>query len=83
LQNGGLPKMGSWAAYAGPNASAEKVAEYMRSQQHAPQSWTDLKAYRAQWKGKLIIKGLQHPDDARKALDTGCDGIIISNHGGR
>jgi (S)-mandelate dehydrogenase len=83
LQNGGLPKMGSWAAYAGPNATAEKVAEYMRSQQFTPQSWDDLAAYRAQWKGKLIVKGLQHPDDARKALELGCDGIIISNHGGR
>jgi len=83
LKNGGLPKMGSWAAYAGKDASAEKVAEYMRSQQHTPQSWADLEAYRAAWKGKLIVKGLQHPADARKALAAGCDGIIISNHGGR
>jgi (S)-mandelate dehydrogenase len=83
LRNGGLPKMGSWAAYAGPNASAEKIAEYMRSQQYTPQSWADLETYRRQWKGRLIVKGLQHPDDARKAIELGCDGIIISNHGGR
>lgn len=83
LQNGGLPKMGSWAAYAGKDPSAEQVAEYMRSQQHTPQGWDDVAAYRAQWKGKLIIKGLQHPDDAKKAVEVGCEGIIISNHGGR
>jgi L-lactate dehydrogenase (cytochrome)/(S)-mandelate dehydrogenase len=83
LKNGGLPKMGSWAAYAGAGASAERVAEYMRSQQHTPQSWSDLETYRRLWKGKLIVKGLQHPDDARLALALGCDGIIISNHGGR
>jgi (S)-mandelate dehydrogenase len=83
VQNGGLPKMGSWAAYAGAGASAERVAEYMRSQQYTPQGWADLEGYRRLWKGKLIVKGLQHPDDARRALALGCDGIIISNHGGR
>jgi (S)-mandelate dehydrogenase len=35
------------------------------------------------WKGKLVIKGVQHPDDARRAMAAGCDGIIVSNHGGR
>jgi (S)-mandelate dehydrogenase len=81
--NGGLPKMGSWAAYAGPNPSAEDVAKFMRSQAYTPQSWADLEHYRSLWKGKLIVKGLQHPDDARRALSLGCDGIIVSNHGGR
>ncbi|HLW89719.1 MAG TPA: alpha-hydroxy acid oxidase [Roseiarcus sp.] len=83
LRNGGLPKMGSWAAYAGEDASAERVATLMRSQQHTPQGWSDFERYRALWKGKLIIKGLQHPDDAARALALGCDGIIVSNHGGR
>jgi (S)-mandelate dehydrogenase len=83
LRNGGLPKMGSWAAYAGAGASAERIAEYMRSQQFTPQGWDDLESYRALWKGKLIVKGLQHPDDTRRALELGCDGIIVSNHGGR
>jgi isopentenyl diphosphate isomerase/L-lactate dehydrogenase-like FMN-dependent dehydrogenase len=55
----------------------------MRSQAHTPQTWIDLERYRGRWKGKLVIKGLQHPDDARRALGVGCDGIIVSNHGGR
>jgi isopentenyl diphosphate isomerase/L-lactate dehydrogenase-like FMN-dependent dehydrogenase len=76
VQNGGLPKMGSWAAYAGAGASAERVAEYMRSQQYTPQGWADLEGYRRLWKGKLIVKGLQHPDDARRALALGCDGGV-------
>jgi L-lactate dehydrogenase (cytochrome)/(S)-mandelate dehydrogenase len=81
--NGGLPKMGSWAAYAGPNPSAEDVATFMRSQAHTPQSWADFEHYRSLWKGKFVVKGVQHPDDARRALSLGCDGIIVSNHGGR
>jgi len=83
LRQGGLPKMGSWAAYAGKGASADEVAQFMRAQQFAPQSWTDFERYRSLWKGKLIIKGLQHPGDAARALALGCDGIIVSNHGGR
>jgi isopentenyl diphosphate isomerase/L-lactate dehydrogenase-like FMN-dependent dehydrogenase len=83
LRQGGLPKMGSWAAYAGEGASADKIAQFMRLQQFTPQSWTDFERYRSLWKGKLIIKGLQHPGDAATALALGCDGIIVSNHGGR
>jgi L-lactate dehydrogenase (cytochrome)/(S)-mandelate dehydrogenase len=83
LKQGGLPKMGCWAAYAGQGASAERIAQFMREQQYTPQSWADFERYRALWKGRLIVKGLQHPDDAARALALGCDGIIVSNHGGR
>jgi len=83
IVNGGLPKMGNWAPYAGEGASATRIAEFSREQSHAPQTWSHLEQYRGWWKGKLIVKGLQHPDDARRALDLGCDGIIVSNHGGR
>lgn len=47
------------------------------------QTWHDLAAYRRRWKGNLVIKGIQHPDDAALALDADVDGIIVSNHGGR
>jgi isopentenyl diphosphate isomerase/L-lactate dehydrogenase-like FMN-dependent dehydrogenase len=83
LRNGGMPKMGAWAAYAGKNASGEQVAAFMRSQFYPTHTWADLDVYRGLWKGKLVIKGLQHPDDAKRALAAGCDGIIVSNHGGR
>jgi lactate 2-monooxygenase len=46
-------------------------------------TWNDLRWLRQQTKLPLLLKGIVHPDDARKALDTGMDGIIISNHGGR
>ena len=45
--------------------------------------WTHLAMIRDLWKGRLIVKGILHPDDARMAKDTGADGIILSNHGGR
>jgi lactate 2-monooxygenase len=38
---------------------------------------------RKHWKNPIVLKGIQHPDDAKLALQAGCDGIIVSNHGGR
>ncbi len=46
-------------------------------------SWEDLAALRRDTRLPLIVKGLSHPDDVRRATDVGADGIIISNHGGR
>jgi L-lactate dehydrogenase (cytochrome) len=46
-------------------------------------NWDHLKKIRSQWKGPLVIKGILHRDDARKAVSIGADGIIVSNHGGR
>ena len=46
-------------------------------------TWEDLTWLRQQTKLPIILKGILHPDDARKALDAGMNGIIISNHGGR
>ena len=46
-------------------------------------SWDDIKIFRKMWPGILMIKGVNRPDDAVKALDYGVDGIIVSNHGGR
>jgi L-lactate dehydrogenase (cytochrome) len=45
--------------------------------------WDDMHWLRDQWQGKLVIKGILHPDDARNAQAVGADGVIVSNHGGR
>jgi lactate 2-monooxygenase len=46
-------------------------------------SWDDLPWLRSLTKLPLLVKGIQHPDDARRAIDGGVDGIYCSNHGGR
>ncbi len=38
---------------------------------------------RESWDGPIVLKGIQHPEDAKLALQYGCDGIIVSNHGGQ
>lgn len=46
-------------------------------------SWDDLDAMRKIWPHKLVVKGMLDPRDARKAVEHGADGILVSNHGGR
>ena len=46
-------------------------------------AWEHLPFLRAHTKLPILLKGIQHPDDARRAVDEGMDGIIVSNHGGR
>jgi isopentenyl diphosphate isomerase/L-lactate dehydrogenase-like FMN-dependent dehydrogenase len=45
--------------------------------------WRDVEWLRGLWRGPLILKGLLHPDEARRARELGVDAIIVSNHGGR
>lgn len=46
-------------------------------------TYTDLDWLRETWKGKLVVKGIQTVDDARKSVAHGADGVVLSNHGGR
>ena len=46
-------------------------------------SWDDITWLRRQWPGKLLVKGVLSVADARRAADLGCDGLVLSNHGGR
>ena len=46
-------------------------------------TWDDVAWVREHWNGKLVVKGVLDPEDARRAADAGVDGIVVSNHGGR
>ena len=45
--------------------------------------WDDVAQLRSQWAGPLLLKGVLHPAEARRAVEIGIDGLIVSNHGGR
>ncbi|KAK6533652.1 hypothetical protein TWF694_002586 [Orbilia ellipsospora] len=49
----------------------------------SPQPWERLSFLKKHWDGPIVAKGIQHPEDAKKAVQVGFDGIIVSNHGGR
>ena len=46
-------------------------------------TWDDVAWMRQRWNGRLVVKGILDPEDARRAVDAGVDGIVVSNHGGR
>ncbi len=50
---------------------------------HQAMTWTDIRKLRDFWPGKLIVKGILRAEDAAKAVESGADGIVVSNHGGR
>ena len=47
-----------------------------------PHAWEEIGFLRQNWQGPIVLKGIQHVDDAKLALATGCDGIVVSNQGG-
>ena len=54
------------------------------AQQFDPRlNWGDVEWIKNRWGGKLIVKGIQDEEDARRAVDSGADALIVSNHGGR
>jgi L-lactate dehydrogenase (cytochrome) len=59
------------------------LSEWTARQFDPTLSWKDVEWIRNRWGGKLILKGIQDVDDARLAVETGADAIIVSNHGGR
>jgi len=61
----------------------EDFKEWVDAQFDPSVTWDDIAWVRENWKGKLVVKGVLDPEDARKAVDAGVDGVVVSNHGGR
>ena len=60
-----------------------KLSEWTASQFDPALNWKDVEWIKKRWGGKLILKGIQDVEDARQALNSGADALIVSNHGGR
>lgn len=81
LINHGMPHFeNSFATRGAPMLSASAIRD-TTGRDHL--SWSDIASIRQRWSGNLVIKGILHSDDARRAVAIGADGIIVSNHGGR
>ena len=83
LRHGGLPVFENWATYAPAGASAQQVSDFVSAQTPSTQTWREFEIYRRLWPRKFVVKGIMHPDDARRAAELGADGIMVSNHGAR
>jgi L-lactate dehydrogenase (cytochrome) len=75
--------MGNLEPLLGSGAVLADLMGWVARNFDASVTWKDVEWVRSQWDGPLIIKGILDPDDARLAADSGADGIVVSNHGGR
>jgi L-lactate dehydrogenase (cytochrome) len=78
----GPPQLRNFAPYV-TSTSVQHVGRVMSQFNKPGLDWSDLKRIRDGWKGRLVAKGIMHPDDAVAAVEAGADGIWVSNHGGR
>lgn len=77
----GMPHFENMDATRGPSVlSKTSMRDIDRRDQLA---WKHVELIRRRWKGKLVVKGLISPEDARIARESGVDGVMLSNHGGR
>ena len=83
-KNGGAPMFANWEPYSPPGSSIDVVADHYGTQTpSANQTWRDFEMLRGLWPGKIMLKGILHPDDAVRSVDLGADAIYVSNHGAR
>jgi (S)-mandelate dehydrogenase len=78
----GIPKFENMERYMKATGT-KQVAGFVSSQVSGSFDWDALKRLRDRWKRRFIVKGLLAAEDAVRARDLGCDGVVISNHGGR
>ena len=79
----GVPQLENLAGMLDHHADTRNLVSSVGRNQDAALDWEVIKRVRDAWPGKLLVKGVVHPGDAERALSVGCDGVIVSNHGGR
>jgi L-lactate dehydrogenase (cytochrome) len=81
---GGRPLTFGNLEKAVPDASSPTdFREWVESQFDPSVTWDDIAWVREHWNGRLVVKGVLDAEDARRAVDAGVDGLVVSNHGGR
>ncbi len=81
LRANGVPRFANLYEEIGPPITQEPAHGFRTGRDRL--CWDDIAWLREQWKGRLVLKGVMHCEDARRAEQIGADGIIVSNHGGR
>jgi len=80
----GVPRFRNIEAFLPPGAASAVGGSTIVPGMFEPTiTWSDIAWIRRHWPGKLLVKGVLTVADARRALEAGCEGIVLSNHGGR
>src|SRR3989475_4190530 len=79
----GLPGMANFEGYKFSSYGKTDIATAVGREMDAALDWDAIKRIRSLWPRKLLLKGVERPEDADRAATLGCDGVVVSNHGGR
>jgi L-lactate dehydrogenase (cytochrome) len=79
IADGGLMQFPNVMLPTGPM----QYADVGRALEQCAVGWDDLRWIRDAWNGPIVVKGVHSGDDARRAVDAGAEGVVVSNHGGR
>ncbi len=79
----GLPGMANFEGYRFTTPKGTDIATAVGQEMDPSLDWEAIRRLRELWPGKLLLKGVERPDDAERAASIGCDGVVVSNHGGR
>ncbi|MDB5373468.1 MAG: FMN-dependent alpha-hydroxy acid dehydrogenase, partial [Belnapia sp.] len=79
----GQPTFPNMRKYVGETAGQAALTAFVQQNMVTGVTWEDIARFRAAWPRALVLKGIQHPEDAERAVQLGVDGIWVSNHGGR
>ena len=83
LARHGVPVLENLVGLARSGADTSEIASSVGRDFDSAFDWQGLQALRGRWRRRLLVKGILHPEDAERAAAIGCDGVIVSNHGGR
>ncbi len=83
MLKGPKAQFGNLASVQAAGAGIMSQGEFVARNMDFSLDWKDLDWIRAQWKRKLVVKGVVHPDDAARIAEAGADAVVVSNHGGR
>ena len=81
MKNHGMPHFENMDAQRGPPVLAKNLMRNIGARDQL--AWKHVELIRKRWKGKLVVKGIISPADARIARESGVDGVMLSNHAGR
>jgi L-lactate dehydrogenase (cytochrome) len=74
---------GNLVGRIGGSSGINTLSQWIATQFDPSATWRDVEWVRSRWPGKLILKGVLDPEDAKLAVASGADAIVVSNHGGR
>ena len=82
LLRNGMPRFHTLESYV-DRATLRELAGFVGASLGGSLSWDYLAETCELWEGPVVVKGILHPDDAERCVDTGADAVEVSNHGGR